>query len=1075
MRNNTFILFALIVFILSTILLGCVKENDNGLQDQENLHEVVFHAGWATETKTVLQEDGSVWWNPGDEISLFVGNGNNGGYKLTSINIDPAATVDFVGQIGGSGTTYTAIYPYNKSNRVDGNCIAFTIPTEQVAKEGSFPEGALVSVAVSSNETLYFKNLCSGIKFSVANDNINKVVIKSGDGSNNLAGQVNANISDSSNPVPESLGTSSSVIVYAPDGECFKVGSFYYVPIIPGTKSQGIEIAFYTTNNTVGTFRSHEPIEFKRAVVNRAYEKDRNLKYQPHYGITADLAGSFLPENVDRTKITNVLFVVNNDKTTDISIPSNGAPVYFEQDGTTATYYTSAEAYSLLYAEAMFSGWTELETIDLSHVITDRAESFCQMFYNCRNLRELDVSGFDTANCKNFGEMFYNCSSLRSLDVTGFDTSKAEFLFQMFFGCKNLRSIDVSGFDTRNVNRIEGMFGGCASLTELDLSSFNFCSVTSLDELFGNCCNLLHIEADFSTANPSNLLYLRQMFEGCKKLESIDLTGLRTDNVLWMNAMFRQCVSLKSVDLSGFNTANVQLMNMMFESCCSLTSLNLSSFSTNSVTDMSFMFDGCSKLKELDLSSFNTQNVTNMSCMFRNCRNLADLDISGFSAASLTNATEMFCFDFRLASLNLGSFDLSGADITTSGSLTGRDSNRCNVKCITATKNALINKSGGFVSDIFFWYGENDVMPTYQEEKDPNLYYSSDYSKDGTIKTIQTASSGSGVDIVLMGDAYSDRLIADGTYDNDMQKVIDAIFTFEPYKSLKELFNVYIVYAVSENEVVGKSTALATYDVRSGYGAIGSEDSGLQEVYTRKATSKIDFREVTPIIVLNSSVSDGAVWTVLYHAQDDYLNDYNWDDYHGGESVAYVSGPNNSDFEYTVRHECGHALGQLADEYITYNQGIDSYSKQQLQWGMNYGQWKNIDFTNVAESVKWKPFIFDSRYSNSGIGIYEGGAQYLTGVWRPTENSIMNNDANGQYNAPSREAIFYRINKIAYGKSWQYDYETFVQQDLKNIPQYAPAPAKRAASTARIDRKPFLKIEESISNGGKKTVTIIMN
>ena len=35
----------------------------------------------------------------------------------------------------------------------------------------------------------------------------------------------------------------------------------------------------------------------------------------------------------------------------------------------------------------------------------------------------------------------------------------------------------------------------------------------------------------------------------------------------------------------------------------------------------------------------------------------------------------------------------------------------------------------------------------------------------------------------------------------------------------------------------------------------------------------------------------------------------------------------------------------------------------------------------------------------------------------------------GQYNAPSREAIYYRIHKLAYGASWKYDYETFVSWD----------------------------------------------
>ena len=38
----------------------------------------------------------------------------------------------------------------------------------------------------------------------------------------------------------------------------------------------------------------------------------------------------------------------------------------------------------------------------------------------------------------------------------------------------------------------------------------------------------------------------------------------------------------------------------------------------------------------------------------------------------------------------------------------------------------------------------------------------------------------------------------------------------------------------------------------------------------------------------------------------------------------------------------------------------------------------------------------------------------------------------GGFNAPSREAIYYRIHKLAYGDSWQYDYEKFVEYDAIN-------------------------------------------
>jgi len=64
-----------------------------------------------------------------------------------------------------------------------------------------------------------------------------------------------------------------------------------------------------------------------------------------------------------------------------------------------------------------------------------------------------------------------------------------------------------------------------------------------------------------------------------------------------------------------------------------------------------------------------------------------------------------------------------------------------------------------------------------------------------------------------------------------------------------------------------------------------------------------------------------------------------------------------------------------------------------------------------------------------GLGCFEGGLTYWTGVWRPTEESIMNNNTGG-FNAPSRYAIWYRIGKLAYGENWNGSYEDFVTWDL---------------------------------------------
>ena len=1147
----------MIAIVLSTVSTGCVREQ---LQDEsiEELHEVVFHAGWDAETKTALQEDGSVFWSQGDEISLFVGNGGNGGYKLTSINTGPAAKTDFIGTIGEIPGTpnYVAVHPYHPDTFVHDDEVLMIIPNSQVAQEGSFDSRAFVSVAVSDNDNLYFKNVCGGIKFSVANEGIEKITIKTNEV---IAGSLAFSKSSLDVVRGSTLGNatpSSTLEITAPDNGTFLPGSYYYVVIPAMEYSEGFTITYHK-GKEVATFEDHSNITIKRSTFKRLYNKDAELRFMPVS--KAELPVNILPDGVDKAAITEARFYVNSNKVTDVIInnESDGyESVYFEQDGSVVNYYTKGDVYIITAASSMFKGWKSLKTLDLSTFNTDNVYGFSEMFYGCNSLEELnlssfntensidfrnmfngcislkaldvsnfdtsnaidmygmfcgcsslsrlDVSGFETKNVSNFGYMFSNCWDLNTIEVSGFDThnatymgsmfekclsltnidvtrfntSKAEFLAFMFSGCKALRSINVTSFDTKNVNSIEGMFGGCASLTELDLSKFNFQSAVTLNEFFSGCSNLVKIDIDYSTVDPEKLVDIKGMYMGCEKLRSVDLSGLKTPNVTQMSYLFRQCYSLETVNLGGLNTEKVQSMDSMFESCVSLPEIDLSSFNTSSVSNMSFMFDGCSKLKQIDLSSFNTESVTNMSCMFRSCINLRSLNISSFDATSLTNASELFCFDFKLESLDMGSFDLSKSDLYDAGSLTARNSEHCNVRCIPSTKEALEDMSRGFSSEIFVWYCGDDIFPEYHETIDPNLYYSSDYSMDGKVKVVQTATSHNAIDIVLMGDGYSDRLIANGKYDRDMDRTIEAILSVEPYMSYQDLINIYVVYAVSENEVIGKSTAFSTSDDRITFrDGIGSEDSNLIRKYARMATDKWDFREVAPIVVLNSMVSDGAVWTELECAEYDYENDPKWDDYHGGESITYVSGPDNSDYEFTVRHECGHSIGQLDDEYGS-NELIDGEFIRVRKMGMNYGQWKNIDFTNNPEEIKWRHFLYDSRYINSDTGIYEGGAGHFSkGVWRPSPNSIMGDDENGQYNAPSREAIYYRIHKLAYGKDWEYNYEDFVQQDLKNIQPKASkaASAKYVPYPERVNKKHLFKVDESTTAKGKKMIKVVMD
>ena len=303
------------------------------------------------------------------------------------------------------------------------------------------------------------------------------------------------------------------------------------------------------------------------------------------------------------------------------------------------------------------------------------------------------------------------------------------------------------------------------------------------------------------------------------------------------------------------------------------------------------------------------------------------------------------------------------------------------------------------------------------------LYESTDFSQDGTYVTLQQATVGNGIDVVLMGDAYSDRLIADGTYRSVMENTMEQFFSEEPYKSFREYFNVYMVNVVSPNEVYGTDsrTALSTW---FGDGtSVGGDDQTVFS-YALNAISEDRMDEALIVVMMNRDYYAGTCW-MYYPESGDYGN---------GVSVAYF--PTSSDeatFRGLILHEAGgHGFAKLADEYAYEEYGqvpSDEITNCQNLW--DFGWYPNIDFTSDPALVNWSEFIADARYQYDGLGVFEGGYTYWTGVWRPTENSIMRYNEGG-FNAPSREAIYTRINKLAFGESWQYDYEDFVAYDAVN-------------------------------------------
>lgn len=143
------------------------------------------------------------------------------------------------------------------------------------------------------------------------------------------------------------------------------------------------------------------------------------------------------------------------------------------------------------------------------------------------------------------------------------------------------------------------------------------------------------------------------MFNGCRYITSLDLSGFDTRNVTNMTRMFKQCPNLRSITFSvNFDTGKVTSMEEMF-SACGMTTIDVSGFNTSKVTTMEEMFSYCPNLTSLDLSNFNTGKVKNFSHMFSFSQKLTSVNIGNFATSQAENVSSMFsdCSNLRYIDL----------------------------------------------------------------------------------------------------------------------------------------------------------------------------------------------------------------------------------------------------------------------------------------------------------------------------------------------------------------------------------------------------------------------------------------
>ena len=336
----------------------------------------------------------------------------------------------------------------------------------------------------------------------------------------------------------------------------------------------------------------------------------------------------------------------------------------------------------------------------------------------------------------------------------------------------------------------------------------------------------------------------------------------------------------------------------------------------------------------------------------------------------------------------------------------------------------------------------DDLIPfleTVLGPADAPVYESTDFSMDGQVLTLQKASVGKGINIVFLGDGYSDKdMVSGGRYETLMKQAMEEFFAIEPYKTFRNRFNVYAVKAVSKHDRIGEGYTTA-FGVSFGNGSAVNGNLDKCYEYALKVPGISDTKNLLIPVMVNTRRNAGTAY------MSESLQ----------SGVAFFSsfGNHAEAFSAILQHEAGgHGFAFLADEYTSYESAVPAAIVDEYNRLYNaYGWYANVDFTNDPSKIRWNAFLSDTRYKDE-VGIYEGGALYATGVWRPSANSMMNEDA-PFFNAPSRWAIYKRIMELS-GESASFD--AFLTYDAVNrsasVTTVRP-PMKAAANGAR---RPFV-------------------
>ncbi len=202
------------------------------------------------------------------------------------------------------------------------------------------------------------------------------------------------------------------------------------------------------------------------------------------------------------------------------------------------------------------------------------------------------------------------------------------------------------------------------------------------------------------------------------------------------------------------------------------------------------------------------------------------------------------------------------------------------------------------------------------------------------------------VDLVVVADGYTNRELS--KFKQDMQRFNDYFFSLEPYRSMRDEFNVTGVLKPSvesgcdepESDIYKQTALNCTFN------SLGSERYLLTEDNRslRDIAGQVPYDAI--LVMVNHSRYGGGG---IYNSFCTFTSDNQWVD-------------------YLILHEFGHSFGGLADEYYTsetayndfYPKGIEPVEPNITALLGDTVKWQNVMSAGLAIPTPWEKSAFDS-------------------------------------------------------------------------------------------------------------------